>query len=151
MHQHDIVYSTIVCSESHNFTILQLNECRVPLELKLLSQVQIVPGVIRLVDFYERTDSVIYVMEKPSPYKDLFDFITEKGMLEEPLARHFFRQVVEIVMACHNQGVAHLGIRDNNLLVDIHTLELKLINFGYGAYVKEGNASESIYTHITGD
>ena len=90
MHQYDIMYSTIVCSESHIFTILQLNECRVPLELKLLSQVQNVPGVIRLVDFYERMDSVIYIMEKPSPYKDLFEFITEKGM-EEPLARHFFR------------------------------------------------------------
>jgi len=43
-----------------------LNGRRVPLELKLLSQVQIVPGVIRLVDFYERVDSFIYVMEKPS-------------------------------------------------------------------------------------
>jgi serine/threonine protein kinase len=110
---------------------------RVPIELKLLHQVQLVDGVIQLLDFYERPDSFIYVMERPANSKDLFDFITEKKVLEEDMARNFFRQVVETVIACHRKGVIHRDIKDENLIVDLTTGRLKLIDFGSGAILKE--------------
>jgi serine/threonine protein kinase len=110
---------------------------RVPIELKLLHQVQSVDGVIQLLDFYERADSFIYVMERPTNSKDLFDFITEKKVLEEDMARNFFRQVVETVLACHRKGVIHRDIKDENLIVDLTTGRLKLIDFGSGAVLKE--------------
>lgn len=110
---------------------------RVPAELKLLHKVQKVPGVVRLLDFYERSDSFIIVMEKPSNCKDLFDVITEKKVLEEGVARNIFRQVVETVMACHARGVVHRDIKDENILVDTVTGRIKLIDFGSGAELQE--------------
>jgi len=110
---------------------------KVPMELKLLHSVQNVEGVIKLLDFYERNDSFIYVMERPSDCKDMFDFITEKKYLEEALARNFFRQIVETVLACHSKGVIHRDIKDENILVDMVTGKLKLIDFGSGAQLKD--------------
>merc|ERR1711936_727745 len=116
---------------------------KVPMELKLLHSVQSVDGVIKLLDFYERSDSFIYVMERPSDCKDMFDFITEKKYLEETLARNFFRQIVTTVLACHSKGVIHRDIKDENILVDLITGKLKLIDFGSGALLKEEGESST--------
>ena len=110
---------------------------KVPMELKLLLAVQSVEGVIKLLDFYERSDSFIFVLERPEKTKDLFDVITDRRCLEESLARNFFRQIVETVVACHDKGVIHRDIKDENILVDLVTGNLKLIDFGSGALLKE--------------
>lgn len=125
-----------------------LNGRRVPLELKLLHTVQSVNGVIRLLDFFERSDSFIYVMEKPANSKDLFDFITDKGALEEELAKNFFRQVTATIIACHRKGVIHRDIKDENILVDLKTGRCSLIDFGSGAMMKEEAYTEFDGTRV---
>jgi hypothetical protein len=54
---------------------------RVPLEINLLNRVNGVPGVIKMFDWFERSDHYLIVMERPASCTDLFDFITEKGTL----------------------------------------------------------------------
>lgn len=111
---------------------------KVPLEICLMHRLRGEPGVVGLIDYFQRVDSYIIIMERPDPCKDLFDFITEKGVLKEQLARSFFRQVVQTIVGYHSKGVLHRDIKDENLLVDLKTLQLKLIDFGSGAFLKNG-------------
>ena len=52
-------------------------------------------------------------MESLSDCKDMFDFITEKKVIEENLARNFFHQIVKTVLECHSKGVIHRDIKDD--------------------------------------
>jgi len=108
-----------------------------PLEVALMQQVNDVPGVIRMIDYFDMADSFYIVMERVNNCKDLFDFISEKGPLSEGLTKRLFQQIIDTVVNCHNKGVLHRDIKDENILIDISTNQLKLIDFGSGAYLTD--------------
>lgn len=125
-----------------------INGERVPLEICLLQRVSHIPGVIKLITWFERSDCFIIVMERPEAVKDLFDYITDRKLVPESEARYLFRQVVDIVRQCHSAGVIHRDIKDENLLITTDRQGrkvLKLIDFGSGAFLKD-----NIYTDFDG-
>ena len=120
----------------------------VPLEVRLLQAVDDVPGVIRLLDFFATPESFFIVMELVEG-RDLFDYISEHGPLEERLAARLFRQVVESVVGCQERGVLHGDVKDENVLVeeDDKTGEVRarLIDLGSGNWF-----SSEVYSQYEG-
>lgn len=114
--------------------------------MALLLKVGHVASVVSLLDYYDRSDSFVLVLERPDHSIDLFDYITERGPLAEATARDFLRQVVEMALNVHDCGVVHRDLKDENLLVELDTSRLRLIDFGSAAFYKD-----EVYTEFEGE
>ena len=70
----------------------------VPNEIALMHRLSPCPHIIQLIEWFEKPDSYVIVMERPDSCLDLFDYITEQKSLSEDTARTFFWQVRKIVI-----------------------------------------------------
>ncbi|KAG0484984.1 hypothetical protein HPP92_009063 [Vanilla planifolia] len=91
-------------------------EEKVRREIKIL-RLFMHPHIIRLYEVIE-THSDIYVVMEYVKSGELFDYIVEKGKLNEEEARRFFQQIISGVEYCHRNMVVHRDLKPENLLLD---------------------------------
>jgi len=64
----------------------------------------------------------------------LLEKYVNRGMSERE-AQFYFRQMVDALVHCHSQGVAHRDVKLENFMVDVNTKTLKLCDFGLGDFL----------------
>lgn len=96
-------------------------------------------NIVEMSDFFE--DDINYYIEMIPhglPGMDLFDYIEMRSTMDEAECRNIFRQVVAAVHHLHTKAlVVHRDIKDENVVLDGEG-EIKLIDFGSAAYIKNG-------------
>ncbi len=62
----------------------------------------------------------------------LFDYVYYTGGFSEAECRYFFRQMIDGLEACHNEGVTHRDLKPENILLD-ENFNIKIADFGWAS------------------
>ncbi|OVA06747.1 Ubiquitin-associated domain/translation elongation factor EF-Ts [Macleaya cordata] len=111
-------------------------EEKVRREIKLL-RLFMHPHIIRLYEVIE-THRNIYVVMEYAESGELFDYLIERGRLQEDEARKFFQQIISGVECCHRNMVVHRDLKPENLLLD-SKYNVKIIDFGLSNIMRDGH------------
>ena len=83
---------------------------------------------------------ISYTLMELAPYGDFFDMLmTNKITLDEKLARTYFHQLVNGLEYLHKNGIAHMDIKPDNLLLD-QNFQLKITDFDCSVTVTQSSA-----------
>jgi len=109
-----------------------------PREVYCLQRVQHVEHVTTLLDYYydHCYSSYILVMERLERGQDLFDYITDRGCLGESETRFLMSQLVDTVIQLDDVDIVHRDIKDENIIVDVDSKQLRLVDFGSASVVR---------------
>ncbi|XP_024524195.1 SNF1-related protein kinase catalytic subunit alpha KIN10 [Selaginella moellendorffii] len=111
-------------------------EEKVRREIKIL-RLFMHPHIIRLYEVVETANDIFVVMEYVKS-GELFDYIVEKGRLQEDEARRFFQQIISGVEYCHRNMVVHRDLKPENLLLDSRC-NVKIADFGLSNIMRDGH------------
>lgn len=109
------------------------------MEAALLKKLKYVDGILHLLDVITKHPQFILVLERPTESVDLFQYITDKGRLEEQEAINFMKQIVSTLIDVDELDIYHGDIKDQNIIVDMSSLKLSIIDFGSGDFYPSDN------------
>jgi serine/threonine protein kinase len=87
---------------------------------------------------FKSADGSVIMIQECANRGDLFDFVKKSGFVKESVARDIFVQIFNALLYLHNNGIAHMDIKvDNVLLHETSTeLQVKLADFGLCKFSK---------------
>ncbi|XP_041447558.1 mucin-5AC isoform X3 [Drosophila obscura] len=100
---------------------------RIRREVQIMSSVQH-PNIIHIYEVFENREKMVLVMEFAAG-GELYDYLSERKVLNEEEARRIFRQVATAVYYCHKHKICHRDLKLENILLD-EKGNAKIADFG---------------------
>ncbi|KAF9085185.1 NUAK SNF1-like kinase 1 [Mortierella sp. AD031] len=88
------------------------------------------PNIVDVKTVMEDDYRILIVMENLTG-GELFDYISNKGSLDEKEARRIFQQIVLAIHYCHKHNVVHRDLKPENILLDSER-NVRVADFGFG-------------------
>ena len=98
-------------------------------------------NIIKLLDFSDSdklikedgtSKDVFYMALELASGGELFDYIAQTGKFSEPVARHYFHQLIDALEYLHDKGISHRDIKPENVLLS-DEFKLKVADFGFSS------------------
>ena len=89
-------------------------------------------------EVYKKKDKervVNYIALEICEAGELFDLIAHGGAFSENVARHYFKQFMNGLKYCHDEGICHRDLKPENLLLD-QNFDLKIADFGFASLIE---------------
>jgi len=77
-----------------------------------------------------------YILTEYAPYGTFFDLVSNKGLINDKIIRTYFHQMINGIEYLHSQGIAHLDLKLENLLLG-NDFMLKIADFDQSQNVRE--------------
>ena len=76
----------------------------------------------------------------PAYQADLFIVLSKSGRLQEPVARYYFKQLIEGLQHIHSLGFAHRNLKPKNLFIDSKDdFNLNIADFVFASSLNENS------------
>lgn len=143
------VRRAVKCMEDHrcqNRTYIPGLQISLPNEIVLWKPLSH-PNIVTLLEiFFDSEASKWYlVMEYCPGYLDLFDYVDHMERLTDEESATIIRQLVKVVYFLTLHDVDHRDLKDDNILYNPTTQQIKLIDFGCASHL-----SSAPYTSFSG-
>ncbi|KAJ1536958.1 ATP-dependent Lon protease pim1 [Nowakowskiella sp. JEL0078] len=132
------------------------SERKIPMEIYLMKMLSekyhtsiekdVGKGIVKYLEHFEFPGRFIIVMEYlGEDWVDFFDYIEMFGPVDEKDARDIFLQAVDTVLFLRANGYCHNDVKDENILINTNTREIKLIDFGSATSYHPGQTCSYFY------
>ena len=125
-------------------------KCRPTDRKNVLNEIDIMNSLnhkrlINLVAAFEASRQIVLVLELVTG-GELFEKLTEEEYISEKDVTFYMKQVLQGVQHMHEREILHLDLKPENImLVNPHSTQIKLIDFGLARRYKKGDSLKVLF------